>query len=119
MLLTLPPDDPRPLYRQIASSVRRALADGEISPGQALPPGRDLATALGVNLDTVQRAYRLLADEGLVTVRVGRGTRIVDDPPLAELALQDDVEGLVARARALGIGPRELHELVARAAATD
>lgn len=119
MLLTLPPDDPRPLYRQIASAVRRALADGELRPGSALPPGRDLATALGVNLDTVQRAYRLLADEGLVSVRVGRGTRIVDDPPMEQLALHDEVESLVARARTLGVGPGELQDLVARAAVTD
>ncbi len=118
MLLTLPPDDPRPLYRQIASAVRRALVDGELAPGAALPAGRDLATALGVNLDTVQRAYRLLADEGLVSARVGRGTRVVDHPPLDALALQDDVESLVTRARALGVGSRELHDMVARAAAT-
>lgn len=116
MLLSLPPDDPRPLYRQIASAVRRGLAEGELEPGSALPAGRDLASALGVNLDTVQRAYRLLADEGLVTARVGRGTRIVEDPPLAALELQDDVERLVSRARALGVGLDELRGMVTRAA---
>lgn len=117
MLLTLPPDDPRPLYQQIAAAVRRALVEGELAPGTALPAGRDLATALGVNLDTVQRAYRLLADEGLVNARVGRGTRVVDDPPLDALALQRDVDSLVARARALGIGTHELLDMVGRTAA--
>lgn len=110
------PDDDRPLYLQIAAAVRRALAEGRVHAGDRLPPGRDLADALGVNLDTVQRAYRLLAEEGVVTSRVGRGTRVVDSPPLAELDLRDDVEALVARSRALGMDLDELVAVVRRVA---
>ena len=79
LLLELAPDDTRPLYRQIATAVRRALAEGDLAPGERLPAGRDLADALGVHLDTIQRAYRLLADEGLVVSRVGRGTQVRTD----------------------------------------
>lgn len=116
MLLALPDDD-RPLYQQIAAAVRGALLRGELEPGERLPPGRQLAEALGVNLDTVQRAYRLLADEGVVASRVGRGTRIVDTPPLSLLNLDREVEVLVARARSAGVSTPELLALVRRVAA--
>ena len=116
MLLRLPDDD-RPLYRRIAAAVRGALVQGEVAPGERLPPGRELAQALGVNLDTVQRAYRLLAEDGLVTSRVGRGTRVVDAPPLSVLQLEEQVAHVVDRARAAGVTTEELVALVVRLAA--
>ena len=115
MLLTLPDDD-RPLYQQIASAVRGALLRGELEPGDRLPPGRELAQVLGVNLETVQRAYRLLADEGVVTSRVGRGTRVVDAPRLSILDLDREAERLVRHARRAGVSTDELLDLVARVA---
>jgi DNA-binding transcriptional regulator YhcF (GntR family) len=119
LLLKLAPDDARPLYRQIATAVRRALAEGDLVPGERLPAGRDLADALGLGLDTVQRAYRLLADEGLVVSRVGRGTQVRADLRIEELELLPQVERLVERARRLGVGVDELATLVRRVAAHD
>jgi len=52
-----------PLYEQVASEIRRAIADGEANPGERLPPARDLAAVLGVNANTVFRALRLLRDK--------------------------------------------------------
>ncbi len=49
------------LYEQVASEIRRAIADGEAKPGERLPPAKDLAAVLGVNANTVFRALRLLA----------------------------------------------------------
>lgn len=105
-LITIDEDDSRPLYRQIAAGVRRAVIDGALASGDRLPPGRDLAQALGVNLETVQRAYRLLADEGVVVSRVGRGTRVSDHLQPADVALTSLVESLVAEAQRLGV-PRD------------
>lgn len=73
MLLQLDPSTGLPVYRQIASAVRRAISDGEVSPGERLPGARDLAGALGVNMHTVLRAYGDLRDEGLIELRRGRG----------------------------------------------
>lgn len=102
MLLAIDQSDDTPLYRQLAASVRRAIADGELAPGEPLPPTREAAGALGVNAETVQRAYRLLADDGLVIARVGRGTRVRDDVDTARLALDDAIADLVTRAGRLG-----------------
>ncbi|MEM9041660.1 MAG: GntR family transcriptional regulator [Actinomycetota bacterium] len=102
MLLRLADDDPRPLYEQIASAIRAQVADGTIVAGDRLPAGRDLAAATGVTLQTVQRAYRTLADEGTVSARVGRGTVVAADVDPDVTALIDQVDRLIAHARALG-----------------
>jgi 2-aminoadipate transaminase len=59
---------------QIADVFRRAISGGELAPGEKLPPTRALAEAAGVNHLTAARAYRVLAELGLVTSRVGAGT---------------------------------------------
>ena len=66
-------NDPLPLEEQIAGRLRQAIAQGSVGPGEDLPSVRQLAGDLGVHWNTVARAYRRLADEGLLTVRRGRG----------------------------------------------
>lgn len=102
MLLTIEESDDRPLYQQLAASVRRSISDGGLAPGDPLPPTRDAAAALGVNPETVQRAYRLLADDDVVVSRVGRGTRVRDDVDVDRFGLDRAIADLVARARDLG-----------------
>src|SRR5262245_21271397 len=58
------------IYRQ----VRRAIVDGRIRPGEAVPPTRELADRLGVARNTVTVAYERLGAEGFLTSRVGAGT---------------------------------------------
>ncbi len=66
------------LYLQIAESVRRLLASGELAPGDKLPPVRDMAQRWNCTPGTVGRAYAKLAEEGLVVGQRGSGTRVVD-----------------------------------------
>lgn len=74
MLIRLDDTDRRPLHEQVASGLRRAIAEGQA--GDHLPPAGDLAAALDVNTNTVLRALRALRDEGLLEFRRGRGIRI-------------------------------------------
>lgn len=69
-----------PLHDQVAAEIRRAIAAGEASPGERLPPAKDLAAVLGVNANTVLRALRLLRDEGLLEFRRGRGVTVAGSP---------------------------------------
>jgi 2-aminoadipate transaminase len=59
---------------QIVDIVSDAIASGELAPDDKLPPTRALAELAGVNHLTAARAYRRLAEAGLVTARVGQGT---------------------------------------------
>ncbi|MGI9077700.1 MAG: GntR family transcriptional regulator [Gemmatimonadaceae bacterium] len=68
------PRSPTPLYEQIASRLRLAIASGELRSGAGLPSVRHLAGQLRVNPATVVQAYRELESEGFVKTRHGAGT---------------------------------------------
>ncbi len=74
MMLTIQTADPRPIYQQVADGIRELIARGELAEGTRLPPVRQLAADLGVNLNTIATAYRELQADGLLEVRHGSGT---------------------------------------------
>jgi len=102
--------DPTDLYEQVASEIRRAIADGEAKPGERLPPAKDLAAVLDVNTNTVLRALRLLRDEGLLEFRRGRGISVVGTPERG--AVVQRAKELVEFARRQGYRLDELVEII-------
>jgi GntR family transcriptional regulator len=110
---------PVPLYDQIASRIRVAVAAGDLEPGTALPSVRQLAGKLRVNPATVVQAYRELEDEGFVEMRQGAGTFVCGvEPPkrAAERARQARrlVRGMLAEAARLGLSGAELKKAAAK-----
>ena len=73
VLLELRKGDPRPVYRQIADEVCRAISVGVLRPGDALPSTRQLAVDLKVNPNTVIHAYKALEGERVIEMRRGLG----------------------------------------------
>jgi GntR family transcriptional regulator len=73
MFITIDEADARPIYVQVAEEIKALIARGELAEGAQLPPVRQLASDLGVNLNTVATAYRELQGEGLVNIRHGAG----------------------------------------------
>ena len=71
--MSLDPDDPRPPYVQIANALRAAILTRSLAPGEQLPSGSELARRYGVARQTVQQAFRVLRDEGLIVSRQGSG----------------------------------------------
>jgi DNA-binding transcriptional MocR family regulator len=79
-----PPDSPAwlsrvasadgPLYLRILQALDGAVRDGELQPGDQLPPQRAVADLLKIDFTTVTRAYALARDRGLIEGAVGRGT---------------------------------------------
>ena len=76
MYITIDESDRRPVYRQVADEIKGLIARGELREGMALPPVRQVADDLGVNLNTIAAAYRELQKEGLVKVRHGSGALV-------------------------------------------
>jgi GntR family transcriptional regulator len=72
--------DRTPLHEQVAADIRRAIAEGEASPGERIPQAKDLAAVLGVNSNTVLRALRLLREEGLIELGRGRAITVAGTP---------------------------------------
>lgn len=73
MYITIDETDRRPIYRQVADEIKGLIARGSLGEGMALPPVRQVADDLGVNLNTIAAAYRELQKEGLLKVRHGSG----------------------------------------------
>ncbi len=73
MFITIDEKDRRPIYQQVADEIKELIARGELAKGAMLPPVRQVAANLGVNLNTIATAYRELQREGFITVRHGAG----------------------------------------------
>jgi len=111
ILIRIDTSSAEPLYEQIAAQVRAAIADGGIEPGVRLPAAQELASAIGVNLHTVLRAYARLRDAGLIELRPRRGAVVCDIAP-ARAGLVEQVRLLVEAARGQGLSGAEILELV-------
>lgn len=101
-----------PLHEQVAAEIRRAIADGEATPGERLPLAKDLAAVLGVNKNTVLRALHLLRDEGLLEFRRGRGITVAGTPQVG--AVMGRVHELVAFARSQGLRRSDVIAMIER-----
>ena len=117
MFDSLDAGSPTPLYSQIATRLRVAIAAGELAKGEALPSVRSLASELRVNPATVVQAYRELESEGLVATRHGAGTFVQDigaDRRGRARAAEAKrlVRELVANAGTLGISTAELRKAI-------
>lgn len=73
MYIVVDEEDRRPIYQQVVDEIKALIARGELREGAALPPVRQVAANLGVNLNTIATAYRELQREGLINVRHGSG----------------------------------------------
>ncbi len=68
-----------PLYKALAAMLEEDIKNGTLMPGTKLPPQRELADYLDVNLSTISRAFKLCEQSGLVSAAVGNGTYISSD----------------------------------------
>jgi GntR family transcriptional regulator len=74
MFLRIDTTDPRPIYQQVADGIKELIAHGKLAEGTPLPPVRQLAADLGVNLNTIATAYRELQKDGLIVIKHGSGS---------------------------------------------
>lgn len=102
------------LARQIESQVRAGIVNGELEQGERLPPARDLARSLNVNMHTVLRAYAALRDEGLIEMRQGRGAWVSSEASPALVRVNELANQLLAEAQNLGLSRLEILRLIER-----
>jgi DNA-binding transcriptional regulator YhcF (GntR family) len=107
-----------PVYQQVADQVRRLVSSGALGPGTTLPSVRRLAGDLGVNLNTIARAYRVLESEGFLVIRDRAGV-VVAAPAekvdgSAHVKLLDEMRTTLARLRQAGVTTEELLKVVRR-----
>ena len=96
-MLRIDPSDAIPIWKQIEEGVQHLIVTGALGPNDPVASVRELARELRVNPLTVSKAYRRLADAGVLTVRRGEGTYVAPEPPA--MAASERQQKLRAAAR--------------------
>lgn len=103
--------DGMPIYLQILLYIKRGAAAGAIVDGDELPSRRMLSALLGVNPNTVQKAYKMLEDEGLIASHAGaKSLMVLDETTIARLKkelLADEVRAMARSFRQMGLSKQE------------
>lgn len=105
-------DNHLPVYVQLKEQIKFLILNGELEPGARLPTTRQLAGFLGINRNTVQKAYHELEQEGLVECRRGRGCTVVERLAAIAQPVSDQLLTIIDRAieeaGQLGVSPDDL-----------
>ena len=98
-------DNGIPIYVQLREQIAAAVGRGALAPGARLPTMREVAVALRIDLNTVQRAYAELERDGILMLVRGRGTFVAEPPPPQDRAtkVRAFAASIAAQARAQGI----------------
>ena len=109
-------EDGIPIYLQIILWLKRGIASGQILDGDEVPSRRVLSARLGVNPNTVQKAYRLLEEEGLMVSQSGAKSIMAlteeKTASVRQALLKSDVKAMVSALAQLGLSKQETLELV-------
>lgn len=104
-----------PVYRQIYENVVRLVSLGILKPNEKLPPVRALAPELGVNPNTVSKAYNLLESDGYIYSTVGRGSFVCENIDIVATEQENakaDLRKALVKSHSLGISKREVDNMV-------
>ncbi len=116
----LNPDSDVAAYVQIQNQIRFAIASGRLKPNDDLPSVRNLADHVGINPNTISKAYRDLEVLGLIRSQKGVGVKVTEDAP--QLCHEDiwsvvknHLRDAVAECLACGMPAEDIHDLVREA----
>ena len=105
-----------PIYQQILLFLKREAVAGTIRDGDELPSRRVLSALLGVNPNTVQKAYRMLEEEGLIASPSGaKSLMVLDEETLRRVRgelLEADAKGVVNAMKQMGLTKEEALALI-------
>ena len=105
-----------PIYLQIILFIKRGMVSGQIRSGDEMPSRRVLSALLGVNPNTIQKAYRMLEEEGLVASHAGAKSYVVlDEVTLTRIRaelLESDARTLIDAMKQMGLSKQEALALI-------
>lgn len=110
------PADGSPIYQQILNYIKRGAVAGSIRDGDELPSRRVLSALLGINPNTVQKAFKLLEDEQLITSNQGAKSFMTLNSDTIEKMkvdlLTDEIRSITQSLVQMGISKEEAHKLI-------
>ena len=108
-----------PIYVQLREQILALIGRGALKPGAQVPTMRQVAVALKIDLNTVQRAYAELERDGVLSKQRGVGTFVTEAPPAprnTRKQAQDFAARIAAQAKGQGISLEDVTEALARLA---
>lgn len=106
-----------PIYDQIINGIMRLKALDVLKAGDKLPSVRNMAISLGINPNTVQKAYAMLEAKGVICTVSGKGAFISEDDNAADAiieAAKESFEASVKSAKAMGLSPDTLRAVITK-----
>ena len=105
-----------PIYLQILRHIKRGVVAGVVQNGDELPSRRVLSALLGINPNTIQKAYKILGDEGLVESRAGAKSYMSLDIEKKEKIriqlLENDVGSIISSLKQMGLSKEDAVSLI-------
>jgi len=113
MIIQLDMQSDVPIYTQLMNQIIEGIARGDLKLGEALPSVRGLASDIGVNLHTVNKAYNLLRQEGFIQIHRQKGVVIQPDgmpevTPEYESKQHNQLRPIIAEAICRGMTKEQL-----------
>ena len=109
-------EDGSPIYLQIILYIKRCIIAGTITDGDELPSRRVLSALLGVNPNTIQKAYKILEDEGLIQSHSGAKSYVIaDEASVARIRaelLESDALNIINAMKQMGLGKEDALALI-------
>lgn len=101
-----------PIYEQIVREVEKLITLGVLTPGSQIPSVRALAYDLGINPNTVKKAYDMLEENGLIISKSTKGTFISDDVSMAKKQkieeLMEKIQDIIKELESYGLTREEI-----------
>ena len=111
-------DDSGPIYAQIVRYVKRGIVAGNIVDGDEMPSRRVLSSLLGVNPNTIQKAYRILEEEGIIQSHAGAKSYVILEPEkvtkIRSELIESDVGAIIGAMKQSGVSKEEALKLIGR-----
>lgn len=114
MFIKLEMDSDIPLYTQLANGLIEGVASGSLKPGDTLPSVRSLAADLGINMHTVNKAYRELDTKGIVQI-IPKSGAVVTTPSFDQDSsnrVENLMRPIIAEALAIGLSDIEIERMM-------
>lgn len=106
----------KPIYEQIRRGIIKSLSQNDLQYGETLPSVRQLASDIGVNLHTVNKAYKMLEEDGIIVMDRRFGSKIVDKTKdISESQkknIKEELDFIIALAKVKNIQKSDLDRLI-------
>ena len=106
----------QPIYEQIRRGIIKSLSQNDLQYGETLPSVRQLASDIGVNLHTVNKAYKMLEEDGIIVMDRRFGSKIVDKTKdiseIQKRKVKEELDFIIALAKVKNIEKSDLDRLI-------